>query len=654
MKIKKNNDNGKSNAKNFQCLKNELKTANYNTGLICSALITNYPEKIVIIDHIGTIKYINNNSTIMYNTVGKKIYDFQDNKAQEEYRQIIKDVFEKGSIRTEIISVLCPDNKKLWFNTTFIPIKENKKIVLIMMIPKDITEQRDAEDALKESEEQFRLISEQSVMGIAIIQDNIFKYLNKTFANIFEYPVKEMLAWEKNSISNLIHTEDTEIAVKQINKEQNNKKQDVFINFKWRGITKQGKEKWIESFSRSIIFKGKSAVLISLIDITQRQLLEEQLLQSHKMKAIGQLAGGIAHDFNNMLAGIMGFAELLAYKIEDVKLKTYADNIVKASIRASELTRQLLAFARKEHKQSKPININKIITNLIKFLKHSIDKSIRIEKSLKADPPITLGDSAQLQNALLNLSINARDAMPNGGDLIFATEILEIEENEIHKVYAERIEPGKYLQISVTDSGIGIDPETKKHIFEPFFSTKTHHDGAGMGLAAVYGIIRSHYGFISVDSELGKGSVFKILLQLNEASIKKEAPNIRIKLSAPRILIIDDEEIILEMLSEMLINFGHEIKVFNNGINAVEYYKKEWKNIDLVILDMEMPHMNGRDVYFEMQKINPSVKVLISSGNSMEEDTRTLLNNGVMGFLQKPYKKDNLVEIINEIKNMDN
>lgn len=518
----------------------------------------------------------------------------------------------------------------------------------------NLRDQKKTLETLKESESKFRLLSELSVMGISIIQDNIFKYLNKTFADIFEYSIEEILNMKKNIMISIIHPEDSEIAIKHINKKNNDKKQDVVLNCKWRGITKRNKEKWIESFSRTINFKGKPAVALFIIDITEKQFLEEQLRQSHKMEAIGELAGGIAHDFNNMLAGIMGFAEMLLYKITDEKLRTYADNIVKTVIRASDLTRQLLAFARKGHKICEELDINKVIFDLINFLKRSIDKSISIRKYLKAKSAFISGDPAQLQNALLNLSINARDAMPSGGELIFSTKILEIEDDKLNKEYSDKIRNGKYVQISVKDTGLGMSEETMKRIFEPFFSNKRGKKGTGMGLAAVYGIVKSHSGYISVQSEPGKGSVFNILFKLSNIKDSECNEICKNKINVPRILVIDDEKIVLEMLSVMLKSFDHEVIPFNNGIDALKYYKEFWKKVDLIILDMEMPEMKGKDVFFELQKINPDVKVLISTGYSMEDEAKILLNEGAMGFLQKPYKKDDLLEIINEINNMDN
>ena len=245
--------------------------------------------------------------------------------------------------------------------------------------------------------------------------------------------------------------------------------------------------------------------------------LQEQLHQSEKMEAIGQLAGGIAHDFNNQLSGIMGYADILAGKLTDEKFKGHAEAIVRAAKRSADLIQQLLAFARKGKYLSVPVNLHKLISEVAVLLERSIDKRITIQQILKAGPCLATGDPTQLQNVLLNIAINARDAMPEGGTIIFETAVVTLDAQYCAK-HPYDITPGRYVQVCVTDNGVGMDDQTQMHIFEPFFTTKQLGRGTGMGLAAVYGTIKNHHGAINVYSEVGHGTTFKVYLPLAESA----------------------------------------------------------------------------------------------------------------------------------------
>ena len=374
-------------------------------------------------------------------------------------------------------------------------------------------------------------------------------------------------------------------------------------------------------------------------EIKERKQLEIELKQAEKMEAIGQLAGGIAHDFNNQLAGIMGYADLLRLQLKDDReLLDYAINIIKSARRSADLTAKLLAFARKGKYQIVPIDIHSIVKEVITFLSHSIDKKITIKSYLDAKSAIIEGDPTLLQNALLNLSLNSRDAMPNGGELIFGTKTAQLGKDFCQSISYEMI-PGKYLVITVTDSGIGMDRETQKSIFEPFFTTKKLGKGTGMGLAAVYGTIKNHKGAINVYSEIGHGTTFNIYLPVSVQNLLAETENDSIAeyIGSARILLVDDDEVICKMTSCMLTKLGNNITTRSNGRTALEYYTVNWKNIDLVILDMVMPEMNAMEAFSAMRKINPEIKVILSSGYSLNGDVQKIIDKGVIDFIQKPY-----------------
>jgi PAS domain S-box-containing protein len=377
--------------------------------------------------------------------------------------------------------------------------------------------------------------------------------------------------------------------------------------------------------------------------IEERKRAEETLRQSEKMRAIGQLAGGVAHDFNNQLGGIVGFADLLVENLADPTLKGYADNIIKAAMRATELTRQLLAFSRKGKYVSVPTDVHQVIGEVVEILQRSIDKRIEILQHLEAQPSNVLGDSAQLQNAILNLALNARDAMPQGGTLMFATRVVPF--SEIKPV--EDLAPGPYVRICITDTGIGMDAAIQKRLFEPFFTTKAVGKGTGLGLASVYGTVKNHGGVIRVSSEPGHGSSFYVYLPVQGAAgeaVVPEAAAPAVQAGHGRILMVDDETIILELGCTMLRKKGYEVTTCHDPLEALQRYRQEWQSIDLVILDMVMPQMGGRELFLALREINPKIRALLSSGYSINGEAQGILNLGVLAFVPKPFRLSELAQ----------
>ena len=376
--------------------------------------------------------------------------------------------------------------------------------------------------------------------------------------------------------------------------------------------------------------------------------LEKRLRHTEKMQAIGELAGGIAHDFNNQLTVIRGFADVLVYQLDNESdMYDSAKRISKATERSADLISQLLAFARKGKFISDAVDIHQIIGEAVAFLEHSIDKRIQIQQHLTASPHIVLGDASQLENAILNIAINARDAMPKGGKIILYTEVVSLDHK--HYLYKEfEIDPGPYVLISISDTGIGIDEETKKRIFEPFYTTKKEGSGTGMGLAAVYGTVRNHGGAIITKSKMGHGTTFRVYLPLMNDPVKSENKGesthwIKGKGS---ILMVDDEEEILGMTSGILKNLGYTVTTCANGEEAVNYYRESASDVDVVILDIIMPKLNGTDTFRELCKINPNIKVIICSGYSINGEVQALIDKGAVFFVPKPFEIPKLSKIL--------
>ena len=387
-------------------------------------------------------------------------------------------------------------------------------------------------------------------------------------------------------------------------------------------------------------------------DITKQKQLETQLRQAQKMEAIGTLASGVAHDFNNILSGILGYVSLMKLNITfDNPHFTELDAVISLVKRASDLTRQLLGFARGGKYQVQPVNLNNIINEVINLLSRTIDKSIRIKPVLGPNLSAVEADAGQIQQMILNLCLNASDAMPEGGELLIETKNLDINENSFGNI--PDLPAGSYIFFSVSDTGIGMDGETKKRVFDPFFTTKEgigKNKHSGLGLSMIYGIVKNHKGIIKVYSEPGEGTNFKIYLPAtNLEVINTDNKPIAVTGGKETILIVDDEDAILESAAKILGNAGYKVMTVNGGRKALKLFKKQYKEIDIVILDMIMPDMNGRETYNKLKEINSEVKVLLSSGYSRNGKAQELINSGVKDFLQKPYEFEKMLIKIRQV-----
>ncbi len=425
--------------------------------------------------------------------------------------------------------------------------------------------------------------------------------------------------------------------------------EDSTNNYIFRIINKDGSTYWAQTNSVAIKWDNQPATLNFLRDITSQKKTEAQLLQAKKMESIGTLAGGIAHDFNNLLMGIQGHASLALLQIDPhTPIHGHLKTIETLVTSGAELTKQLLGFARGGKYEVKTTDINSLIRRTTETIGRT-KKEITIHQSLAANLWLTDVDSSQIDQVLLNLYVNAWQAMPGGGDLYLRTSNIILEE-KMFKDYDGK--NGRYVKISVTDTGVGMDEKTKERIFEPFFTTKEMGRGAGLGLASVYGIIKNHNGFINVYSEKGQGSTFNIYLPAspnNEVKEQKTEQNIEITRGTETILLVDDESLILDVARDLLKALGYKVLTAQNGMAAVDIYQQSKETIDLVILDMVMPEMNGGEVFDELKKINPDVKVLLSSGYSINGQASKIINRGCVGFIQKPFT---IMEIARQLRNV--
>ena len=381
--------------------------------------------------------------------------------------------------------------------------------------------------------------------------------------------------------------------------------------------------------------------------MTKKKNLEQQLTRAQKMEAVGTLAGGIAHDFNNLLMGILGNVSLMLMDFDEShpffdRLKSVEEYVQ----RGSDLTKQLLGFARGGKYEVKPTHLGEFIQKSSEMFGRT-KKEIRIHHKVAQDLYAVDVDRGQMEQVMLNLFVNAWQAMPGGGDLFLSVENINLDKIEVSPY---DIMPGRFVKVTVTDTGIGMEDSVKERIFEPFFTTKERGRGNGLGLASVYGIIKNHGGFIDVESEKDLGTSFMIYLPASDKDVPGEhKTNGEIKKGYETVLIIDDEEMILDIGSKMLEGLGYEVLAAPGGRQGLQIYEQARDKIELVILDMIMPDFGGKETFDTLCRVNPNVKVLLSSGYSLDGQAKDIMKSGCKGFIQKPFSMAEFSKKIRDI-----
>jgi len=419
-------------------------------------------------------------------------------------------------------------------------------------------------------------------------------------------------------------------------------------SFEWQARPRAGSSFWVEVGLRSASIADEPRVVAVARDITTRRRLEQRVREAETFRAVGQLAGGVAHDFNNQLMGILGNAQFLRDAVAgDAELRNCADSILASGHRAADLTQQLLAFARRGRVRNLPVDLHQLIAEVIALGRRSIDKRIAIEQRLGAKHAVTIGDPSALQNALLNLLLNARDAMPQGGTVRFVTCNIDSvdgapRENNL------ALPPGQYIEIAVEDTGVGIAPEVIAKVFEPFFTTKD--SGTGMGLAAVQGTVLEHQGAVSVISDPGCGSTFRLLLPINSSS--KVIQPVRTEESTQlathgRVLVVDDEPSVLSIVRRTLEWGGYDVVSCSGGRQALECYSQN--RFDLVLLDVMMPDLDGVEVLRRIRTINPEAKVMLMTGHTEESVQAGLREFPDVILVLKPFLPKELLAQIRKL-----
>ncbi len=509
----------------------------------------------------------------------------------------------------------------------------------------DVTDKMRAERALREKEADLRITLSSIADGV-ISTDQLGRIvlMNKAAQIITGYRDDEALGeyitkvfdigWDENPVARIVKGEK---ALLDPSRKILHSKAGIERTISMNGSTIEDEN-------------GLRGIVVVFRDITEEVILQQKLRHSQKMDAIGQLAGGVAHDFNNMLGGIMGAAELLALEIpDDEELSSYISMILSSSERAADLTSRLLAFSRRGKKNISVFDVNKTIIEVMDILRHTIDRRISLDSDLQEGEVILDGDETEIQNSLLNLGVNARDAMPEGGNLSFSTQVVELDREYLARQSME-LEPGFYAEITVSDTGSGIPEDIREKIFEPFFTTKDIGKGTGLGLAAVYGTVRDHNGLINLYSETGQGTSFKIYLPLAKGELVEYVPPMieDDALKGVTVLLVDDDTVLRYTAARAIEMAGGKVIAVNNGRQAIDYIG-QGHDVDMIILDMVMPELGGHDTFRIISKMRPGIKILLSSGFSIKIDV--LKKEGAVGFIQKPFRREKLITTI--LKNLD-
>jgi PAS domain S-box-containing protein len=518
---------------------------------------------------------------------------------------------------------------------------------------RDITARRWAETMLRASEEKYRSLIERAPIGIRITQEGRGVYFNPQWLSMFG--LKDADSVLGRPVSDFYHPDDRPLV--------RDREESLLagapgpVEFEARRLTPDDKTIILGHRLTKVVYEGRPAILAFVEDITarkeaerEREVFQSRLAEANKMESIGRLAGGIAHDFNNILEGILGYASLAKDKLEDRdQVGRALDIIENSALRAAELTQQLLGFARRGKDEIRPMDLRSLVERVLTLIGRTFDRAIDVATAIPEDLKAVPGDPGQIENCLLNLCINARDAMPRGGRLTIEVGNVFLDDAKARSLAGLR--PGEYVQVSVTDTGVGIEAGHQGRIFEPFFTTKD--GGTGLGLAMAYGIIRNHDGHIEVSSRPGEGSTFRFFLPATElpAVEAEEAPTGPEVLAGGRetILVVDDEEVIRSFAHEVLTELGYRVLLAEDGTRACELFGEMADRIDLVILDLVMPGLSGLEALKVMLNIQPQVTVLLSSGYSGGQRIDEMLAAGAKGLLRKPYRMVDLAAKVRDI-----
>jgi PAS domain S-box-containing protein len=522
-------------------------------------------------------------------------------------------------------------------------IHQEEVPIQVQCVARDITTRKRAEESLRRSEQKFftAFRAFPGAISISTLADGRILDANESFLRLSGFTREEVVG--RTTIE--LGLWPAPVARNQIVAElrERGRISDREITIR----TRHGSSRLILFSAELVELEGETCVIGSGRDITEQRLLEEQFRQAQKMEAVGRLAGGVAHDFNNLLGVILGYAEMLIEELgPDHPLAKKAHGIYRAGERAAALTRQLLAFSRQQMLQQTVLDLNAVVGEISKLVERLIGEDVRLVLDLDPNLGRVKADGGQLEQVIMNLAVNARDAMPNGGRLTLRTSAVELTEAPARQ---HRVVRGRYVQLEVVDTGIGMDEATQARIFEPFFTTKDRGKGTGLGLATAYGIVKQSGGYIWVHSRPGLGSTFRVLLPQVDAPLDHSEPPARAETPAgcETILLVEDEEALLDMMREFLRARGYCVLEARDGAEAYEIALEHDGDIHLVVTDVVMPRMSGRALAHQIKHLRPATRVLFVSGYPAEPFDARSFSDGAF-FLRKPFRRDDLLQRVRE------
>jgi PAS domain S-box-containing protein len=615
----------------------------FRSGPVAMSITTVADERFIDVNE----RYCNFSGYAREEIIGRRIKDLNLWVNPEDRASVVQQLLKEGAVRGFEFKMRRRSGEVRDVLASFELIElagENERVLISTFI--DISERKSAEEALKKSEERYRNFFEDDLTGdFMSTPDGEIMSCNPAFARIFGFAsVGEAMAYNANNLFPV--PEERETFMRLLNHEKKLEYYEVEY------LRRDGSPVYCVENAVGIFDTSGNLTQIKgyIFDESKRKSLEKQLIQAQKLESLGTLASGIAHDFNNILCIVLGYATLLTRQTSDPEnMKLSIETVVKACRRGAALVNQLLTFARKAEPELTLVKLNDSVIEISKLLSETITKTIVINLDLEQELPAISADATQMHQVLLNLCVNARDAMPNGGTLTIATHL---QQSDVVRKKFPNVAARQYVALIVRDAGVGMDEKTRSRIFEPFFTTKERGKGTGLGLSVVFGIMESHKGYIAVDSEPGKGTTFYLYFPVPESlevnQVKSEIQK-EIHGGGETILVVEDEEPMRVLLNIFLRSGGYTVLTAADGREAVDMYHKNRKDIKLVLADSGLPMLSGYDVFKKMKSENPELKFILASGFIQPQMKSDILKEGAKYFLQKPYTEAHVLRAVRNV-----